>query len=139
MNILKKALMAGGCAAVLALGTNTALAQGGGGGGGGGRGGNFDPAAMKQRTMDDLKDQWEIKDDAEWTAIEPKLGKVIDARTEVMASTMRGAFGRGGNRRGNNGGGNADDNSGAQRPQRQRGGMFGTPSAAVEALQKAID
>lgn len=111
----------------------------GGGGGGGGRrgGGNFDPAAMKQRMMDDMKDQWEIKDDAEWNAIEPKLSKVIDARNDMMASTMRGAFGRGGNRQ--RGGGNADDNGGAQ-PQRQRGGgMFGTPSPAVEALQKAID
>jgi len=137
MNILKKALIAGGCAAVLALGTNTVMAQGQGGRG------NFDPAQMKQRLMDEMKDQWEIKDDAEWTAIEPKLGKVIDARGEIMASTMRGAFGRGGGGRrggGGGGGGNGDDNGGGQR-QRQRGGggMFGTPSPAVEALQKAID
>jgi len=135
MNILKKALIAGGCAAVLALGTNTVMAQGQGGRGG-------DPGAFKQRIMDDLKDQWEIKDDAEWTAIEPKLSKVIDIRGEIMASTMRGAFGRGGGRRGGGGGGggNADDNGGG-RPQRQRGGggMMGTPSPAAEALQKAID
>jgi hypothetical protein len=134
MNILKNALIAGGCAVVLALGTNTVMAQGQGGRG------NFDPAQMKQRMMDDMKDQWEIKDDAEWTAIEGKLGKVIDARGEVMASTMRGAFGRGGGgRRGGGGGGNADDNNGGQRQRQRGGGMFGTPSAAVEALQKAID
>jgi hypothetical protein len=136
MNILKKALIAGGCAAILALGANTVMAQGQGGRG------NFDPAAMKQRLMDDLKDQWEIKDDAEWTAIEPKLGKVIDARGEIMASTMRGAFGRGGGRRGGGGGGgggNADDNGGGQRQRQRGGGPMGTPSPAVEALQKAID
>jgi hypothetical protein len=133
MNILKKALVAGGCAAMLALGANTVMAQGRG---------NFDPAAFKQRMMDDLRTDWEIKDDAEWNAIEPKLGKVIDARGEVMASTMRG-FGRGGQRRngggGGGGGGNGDDNGGGQRQRQRGGGMFGTPSAAAEALQKAVD
>lgn len=127
MNILKKALVVGGCAALLAFGSSTVMAQGRG---------NFDPAQFKQRMMDDLRDQFEIKDDAEWTAIEPKVGKVMDARGEVLASIIRGAFGRGGRR---NGGGNPDDNNGGQQRQR-RGGMFGgTPSAAVEALQKAID
>jgi hypothetical protein len=133
MNILKKALVAGGCAALLMLGTNTVMAQGQGGRGG--RGG-FDPAQMKQRIMDDIKDQWEVKDD-EWTLLEPKLGKVIDARADVMASSMRGAFGNRGGRQRGGGGTNADDNGG--QPQRPRGGMFGTPSPAVEALQKAVD
>jgi flagellar motility protein MotE (MotC chaperone) len=131
MNILKKALVAGGCAALLALGSNTVMAQGRG---------NFDPAQFKQDRMDRYRESLEIKDDAEWTAIEPKVSKVYDARAELMASAMRGAFGRGGRRGGGNGGagGNADDNGGAQRRQRG-GGPFGTPSAAVEALQKAID
>jgi Spy/CpxP family protein refolding chaperone len=128
MNILKNALIAGGCAVVLALGTNTVVAQGGRG--------NFDPAQMRQRMMDDLRDQMEIKDDAEWTAIEPKVTKVFDTQRELMAGRMRG-FGRG-NRRNNNAGANADDNAGQQRPRRQ-GGMFGEPSAAVTALQKAVD
>ncbi|HEY3861116.1 MAG TPA: hypothetical protein VGO59_04445 [Verrucomicrobiae bacterium] len=134
MNILKKALIAGGCAALLALSSNTVMAQGRG---------NFDPAQFKQRMMDDMRDQWEIKDDAEWNAVEPKLSKVMDARGEVMASTMRG-FGRGGGRRNRGGGGNADDNAnnndnGGQQRRQRGGGMFGTPSAAVEALQKAVD
>jgi len=43
------------------------------------QGRNFDPAQMKQDTMDRLRDQMEIKDDQEWSAIEPKLGKVYDA------------------------------------------------------------
>jgi hypothetical protein len=83
MNILKKALIAGGCAVILTLGTNTVMAQGQGRG-------NFDPAQMKQRMMDGARDALEIKDDAEWTAIEPKISKVYDARRDVMASVMRG-------------------------------------------------
>jgi Spy/CpxP family protein refolding chaperone len=127
MSILKKALMAGGCAVVLALGTNTVMAQGRGG----------DPAEFRQRMMDELKDAMEVKDDAEWTAIEPKVSKVMDARRDAMSSVIRGAFG-GGRRRGGNGGGNGDENGGGQR--RQRGGGFmGEPSAAVTALQKAVD
>jgi Spy/CpxP family protein refolding chaperone len=133
MNRLKNALIAGGCAVVLALGTNSVMAQGRG---------NFDPAEFRQRMMDDLRDAMEIKDDAEWTAIEPKVGKVFDARRDVMASVMRGGMrgmrrnNNGGN--GGNGGNNGDDNNnGGQR--RNRGGFFGEPSAAVTALQKAVD
>jgi len=107
------------------------VAQGRGGGG------NFDPAEMKQRMMDDLKEALEVKDDAEWTALEPKVSKVMDARRDVMASTMRG-FGRGRNRQ--RGGGNGDDQNNTGQQRRQRGGgFFGEPSAAVTALQKAID
>lgn len=117
--------------AVLALGANTVVAQGRG---------NFDPAEFKQRMLDNYKEDLEVKDDAEWSALEPKVTKVMDARRDVMASTMRGAFGGGRRQRGGGGGGNGDDqgNNNAQRRQR-RGGMFGEPSAAVTALQKAID
>jgi len=113
--------MAGGCAALLALGTNTVMAQG--------RGGPPDPAQMKQHLLDDMRDQMELKDDAEWSAIKPKLGKVIDAREEAM----RGHFGRG--PRHNGGGGDGEDNGGRRR-QHEWGGE---PSAAAQALQKAVD
>jgi Spy/CpxP family protein refolding chaperone len=126
MNILKKALLAGGCAAVLALGTNTVTAQPQGGGRG-----NFDPAQMKQQRMDGYRESLEIKDDAEWNAIQPKISKVYDAGRDVMASVMRGMRPP----RRNNGG---DDNGGGQRRQRG-GGFFGAPSPAAEALQKAVD
>ena len=118
MNILKKALITGGCAVILTLGTNTVVAQGRGGGG------NFDPAQMKQRMM----------------AIEPKVGKVFDARRDVDASRIRGFMGMARGRRNGGGGGNADDNNGGQRRNRGGpGGPFGEPSAAVTALQKAVD
>lgn len=91
--------------------------------------------------MDNYKEALEVKDDTEWSALEPKVSKIVDARAEVMASTFRGAFGGGGRNRQRGGGGNADDqannNGGQQR--RQRGGFFGEPSAAVTALQKAVD
>jgi hypothetical protein len=130
INTVKKALIAGGCAAMLALGTNTVVAQGRG-----------DPAQFRQRMMDDLKESLEVKDDAEWTALEPKISKVFDARRDVMAATMRG-FGRGGGRNRQRGGGGDDQgtNNSDQQRRPRGGGMFGAePSAAVTALQKAVD
>jgi flagellar motility protein MotE (MotC chaperone) len=132
INKLKKALIVGGCAAALAFGTNTVVAQGRGGG-------NFDPAQFKQRMLDDTKEALEVKDDAEWSALEPKVSKVMDARGELMSSVMRG-FGRGRNRQRGGGGGNGDDQNNTAQQRRPRGNPFGgEPSAAVTALQKAID
>jgi hypothetical protein len=112
---------------MLALGTNTVVAQGRG-----------DPAQFRQRMMDDLKEALEVKDDAEWTALEPKISKVFDARRDVMAATMRG-FGRGGRNR-QRGGGGDDQGANADQQRRPRNNMFGgEPSAAVTALQKAVD
>jgi hypothetical protein len=121
MNIFRKeVLIAAGCAALMALSTGNVMAQGRG---------NFDPAQRKQEMMDRLRDQMEIKDDQEWQAIEPKIGKVYDAGREVMMAAFRRM---GGQRRRNNEGGDNGDN------QRRRGFM-GEPSPAMDALQKAID
>jgi hypothetical protein len=121
MNILRKTLIAAVCAAALVSTSGNVMAQGRG---------NFDPAQMKQDRLDRMREQMEIKDDAEWTAIEGKLSKAYDARANLMSLAMRG--GRGGQRRNNNGGG--DDQA-----QRQRRPMFGEPSPALDALQKAIE
>jgi len=88
--------------------------------------------------MTDLRDAMEIKDDQEWSAIEPKVSKVFDSQRELMAGRMRGAFGRGGGGRRGGNNGNADDNAGAQRRNRPPG-FGGEPSPAMEALQKAVD
>jgi DNA-binding FrmR family transcriptional regulator len=125
MKTLRTVLMAAGCAALLVLGAGNAMAQGRG---------NWDPAQFKQRMMDNLREQMDIKDDQEWQAIEPKLGKVFDARGEVMAMGFRG--GMGGGRRRNGGGG---DNNGGDNQGQQRRNRFGEPSANLEALQKAIE
>jgi len=138
--------LAAGIAAAMCMSSN-ALAQnngggnGGGGrrGGGGGGGGNFDPAQMRQNMMDRVKETLEVTKDDEWTALQPRVEKVMDARMSTMGGMGRGMFGggrRGGG--GGNGGQPADPNAGGAQPQRR--GMFGqTPMPEAEALQKAID
>lgn len=115
-------------AAVVTLGTaaQTAQAQGGRGGG--------TPEEMRQRMMERYKEQFAVKDEAEWKVIEPKIAKVIEARTATTQG--RGGFGFGGGNRQRGGGDNAA--GGGERPNRGGGG-FGTPSPEVEALQKAIE
>ena len=98
--------------------------RGNGGGGGGFRGGNFDPAQMQQRMMDNVKERLGFTNDTDWNAVQPLVQKVMDARREVGFGGAR-MFRRPG---GDNGGG---DNGGRR---------FGPePSAEAEALQKALD
>jgi len=102
--------------------------QGGEGGDRQGRGGfGGDPAEFQQRMLERVKENLEVKDDAEWKAIEPLVTKVMEAQREAMTSRFRGAFG--GRGRGGEGGGGGGGG---------RGG-FGEPSPEQEALQKAID
>ncbi len=42
--------------------------------------GNFDPQQMRQRMMERLRGQFEVKDDAEWKAIAERIDKVMEAR-----------------------------------------------------------
>ena len=77
MNVLKKSIVLGGCVVALTLSAgNHLMAQGR----------NFDPAQFKQMRIDRSRDQLEIKDDTEWKAIEPLVGKVIDAQQEVISA-----------------------------------------------------
>jgi len=95
----------------------------GGGGGGGGGGGNFDPAQFQQRMMDRYKEQLGFTNDTEWSAVQPLVQKVSEARLEAL----RGGFG-GGFRRGGQGGGGGG------------GGAFGGQTDPDrEALQQAIE
>ena len=89
--------------------------------------GNFDPAQFQQRMMDRYRERLEIKDDAEWKAIQPLVQNVIDARMSLGAGG-RGAFGRGG-RRGSDG--NSADTAQRRNPAQT--------NPAADALQKAID
>jgi hypothetical protein len=122
-------------ALVLTMGMSAsafAQAQGGQGGGGnrgqnGGRQrGNFDPAQMRERYMNQIKEQLASPDD-EWKLIQPRLEKVLNAQRETRSSR----FGSFGNRGGRNRGGNTADNRNNQ-PQ--------SPVAqASEDLRKALD
>ena len=124
-----------GIAAALFLGAGNVSAQndngGGGGGGGGGGRGNFDPAQMQQRMMENIKEQLGYTNDTEWNAIQPMIQKVMDARRDVGGANLGRMFG-GRNRNGNNG-----NNNGNNAPRRNPFG--GTPSPEAEALQKAVD
>jgi hypothetical protein len=114
-------------AATLALGASRLQAQdnGGGQGGDGGGGGrrNWDPAQFQQRIMDNVRDQLNFTNDTDWSAVQPLVQKVMDARRDVGFGNMGRLF------RGNRPGG---DNN-------RRGGMFGQTSPEEESLQKAID
>ena len=123
--------------AVLAVGmglsTGSVLAQNNGGPGGARRG-NWDPAQMQQHMMDRYREALEVKDDAEWNALQPLVQKVMDAR---MAE-RRDSFGAMGRMFGRRRGGSSDSAQGDQGSSR-RGGFFGAPSPENEALQRAID
>ena len=81
---------------------------GGGGGGGfgngggrrnrGGNGGNFDPAQMQQRRLDNVRQQLDFTNDADWSAVQPLVQKVLDAQTAARQGGQRGGFGGGGRR-----------------------------------------
>jgi hypothetical protein len=81
--------------------------------------------------MDNIRDQLGFTNDTDWSAVQPLIQKVMDARRDVGSGMgMRMMFrNRGGN------GGNGDNANGGGR----RGGSFGQPSPEAEALQQAID
>lgn len=131
MKIMKRVITLCAMATTLGLGTGSLLAQdngGGGGGQGGGenggggfRRGNFDPAQMQQRIMDNVREQLNFTNDTDWSAVQPLVQKVMDARRDVGFGNMGRLF------RGNRGGDN------------RRGNPFGQTSPEQDALQKAID
>ena len=107
--------------------------NGGNGGGGGRQGrGNFDPAQMQQRMLERVQTELGLTNETDWSAIQPLVQKVMDARRDAAGAGMGRMFG--GRNRGGNNGGQAGAQSGGG-----RGGFGGTPSPEAEALQKAID
>jgi len=109
-------------AAVAAIGffTNNVSAQG-----------NFDPAAMRERMMENYRTRIEVKSDEDWKKIEPLVGKVADAQRDARMGAGFGGFGGG---RGGRGGGGGEQAAGGNR---NRGG--GQPNPDVEALTKALE
>ena len=76
------------------------------------RRGNFDPAQMQQRMMDNIRDQLGFTNDTDWSAVQPLVQKVMDARRDVGFGNMRPHIGR--NRGGNNGGGQGGGGRGGE-------------------------
>ncbi len=93
----------------------------GGGNGGGFRRGGWDPAQMQQRMMDAIRDQLNFTNDADWSAVQPLVQKVMDARRDVGGFGMMRMFR---NRNGNN---------------NNRRNPFNQTSPEQDALQKALD
>jgi hypothetical protein len=125
-------------AVVLMCMSTSAFAQAAGGAGGrggnnaggrqrGGNGGNFDPAAMRERYMTQLKEQLGSPDE-EWKLLQPKLDKVLTVQRESRGT--RGGFGGGRTRGGNNQDANATPAAPAQ-PQ-------SAVAAASDDLRKAV-
>ncbi len=61
--------------------------------GGGFGGGNFDPAQFQQRMMDNIRDQLNFTNDTDWSAVQPLVQKVMDARRDVGGGGMGRMFG----------------------------------------------
>jgi len=92
--------------------------------------GNFNPDEFRQRMMERMKEQFEVKNDDEWKIISERIEKVSELRRSIGSGF--GGF------RPPGGGGTGGDNTGGGRT---RGGGFGRgePDADLEALQKAIE
>ena len=98
-----------------------------------GRGGNFDPSQFTDRVVENSRDALEVKDDAEWKALEPLIKKVLEAGMEARRdnfSVMRLAFRNRGDT--NSGGDNGGDRG-------NRRGPGGGASPEMEALEKAVE
>jgi len=117
------------------------LAQPPQGGGFGGPGGQFDPAQMRQRMMDNWKQQLGADDDA-WKVIEPRLTKVMELNRQSMAGG-RGMFGMFGGRgmRGQRGDRGGQGGQGGPQGQRQgdRPRFPGDENREPSAVEKAQD
>jgi hypothetical protein len=113
--------------------------------------GNFDPAQMRQRALERIREQMDVKDDTEWKAIAERLEKVMQARREMGGPGGPGGMGFGGGRGGPGGfggrgrpGGAApqagpdglppQDGPGGPLPQGQQGGpdAFGPPDGGPD-------
>jgi len=115
--------------------------------------GNFDPAQMRQRMMERMREQFEATDDAEWKLISERINKVMDLRRAGggMGGMGPGAFrgGPGGPPPGaGNGAGPRQGQGGAREQVAFRGGPggpggpggFNRPSTPeMETLRKAVD
>lgn len=107
--------------------------------GGGGRG-NFDPAQMRQRMMEQWKQQLGADDEA-WKVIEPRLTKVIELNRDTMMNMGRGMFGgRGGMMGGPGGpGGPQGDQQRGNRQQGDRPRFPGMENREPSAVDKATE
>jgi hypothetical protein len=106
-------------------------------GGGGGRGGNFDPAQMRERMMARVREEMDVKDDADWKPISDRVSKVMEAQREARSGGGMGMMFR--PRRNANGDQGGDQAAAGGGRGRGGPGGFGQTSPEHEALQKALE
>lgn len=131
MKKLRNALLLAVATAALSFGAATVNAQG-----------NFDPAEMRQRMMERVREQLEVTSDDEWKIISERVEKVMTARRDAAGMGGMGAFfggrgGPGGGRRDGNAGGGGGERAGGER--RRGGGMFGEEPQEAKDLRAAIE
>lgn len=106
---------------------------------------DFDPAQMRQRMMERVREQLEITNDDEWKIVQERAEKVMTARRDAGGFGGGGMmFGRGpggpGGRRGEGGGDRPPGGGGGQGGgERRRGGFFGEQPQEAKDLQAAIE
>ena len=93
--------------------------------------GNFDPARMRQRMQERMKQQFEVADDSEWKAISERIDKVMQARRSLGGAGAPGGFGGPGGRSGQGGPGGLGGPGGQDGPggPPQQGGPGGPDGA----------
>jgi hypothetical protein len=79
--------------------------------------GNFDPQQMRQRMTEDMRKQFEVKEEAEWKAISERINKVMEARRNVGAGGGPRGFGGPGGPGGQGGPGGASRQGGPGGPE----------------------
>ena len=88
--------------------------------------GNFDPAQMRQRMLERLREQFEVTEDSEWKLISERIGKVAELRRSLGGP---GGFGPPGGFPGGRGGqggeGGPPPQMGGQGPDGAQGGPGG--------------
>src|SRR5688572_25654385 len=88
-----------------------------------------DAAQFRERALARYREQLDVKSDEDWKKIEPLVGKVMDARTNLGGF----GFGRGGGR------GRAADGGNADQAESDRFRLGSSASAEEKALAKAIE
>lgn len=126
--------VAAGVLALIVAGMCVAQPQPGQNRGNRGDRGNFDPAQMRQRMMENWKQQLGADDEA-WKVIEPRLTKVMELSRDAMSGGRGGMFGFGRMRGGPGGpGGPGGDNARGNRPR-----FPGEENREQTAVEKAAD
>jgi hypothetical protein len=99
------------------------------------RPGNFDPTQMRQRMLERMREQFGVKDDAEWKTIAERIEKVMQARRTLGGPGGPGGAGFAGGRGGSGGIGGP----GGPAPQGGPGGPdgFGPPDSGPQRAPDA--